>query len=101
MPVHVEPGQNVIYGQYDGTEIQYNNHPHTLIRSDDVLVYFSGDEITQENVKVEGDKMLVKVDTKESETSGGLLIAATSQKADRPSIGEVIAIGAGRPAMNG
>ncbi|GMH80737.1 hypothetical protein TrST_g14356 [Triparma strigata] len=101
MPVNVAPGQNVIYGQYDGTEISYNSKPHTLIRSDDVLVFFDGEKITTENVKVEGDKMLVRVDTKEVETAGGLLIAATAQKETRPSVGEVVAVGTGRVAMNG
>ena len=44
---------------------------------------------------------MVKVEKNEQETTGGLLIAATAKKADKPSIGEVAAVGPGRVAMNG
>ena len=46
--VDVSVGENVIYGQYDGTEIDYEGSPHTLIRDDDILVKFAGDELTKE-----------------------------------------------------
>ena len=46
--VDVSVDENVIYGQYDGTEIDYEGSPHTLIRDDDILVKFAGDELTKE-----------------------------------------------------
>lgn len=99
--VGVLPGEKVIYGEFDGTEVDYQGSKHTLIRDDDVLVKFNGEKITKENVGMTADKMLVRVETKEQETTGGLLIAPTSQKGSRPSVGEVVAVGPGRPAMNG
>ena len=97
----VHPGESVVYGEFDGTEISYQGSAHTLIRDDDILVKYKGDKITRDNVMMMSDKMLVRVETKEQETTGGLLIAPTAQKGNRPSVGEVVAVGPGRPAMNG
>eukprot|EP00520_Triparma_pacifica_P007535 CAMPEP_0118646840 /NCGR_PEP_ID=MMETSP0785-20121206/8281_1 /TAXON_ID=91992 /ORGANISM="Bolidomonas pacifica, Strain CCMP 1866" /LENGTH=236 /DNA_ID=CAMNT_0006538881 /DNA_START=83 /DNA_END=793 /DNA_ORIENTATION=+ len=99
--IGVKPGEKVVYGEFDGTEIDYEGSPHTLIRDDDILVKFDGDKLTRENVMMTSDKMLVRVETKEQETTGGLLIAPTAQKGTRPSVGEVVSVGPGRPAMNG
>ena len=40
-----------------------------------------------------GDRLLVKVATKEEKTSGGIFLPDTAQ--EKPQIGEVIAVGAG------
>jgi chaperonin GroES len=101
--VPVEAGEGVVYGKYDGTEIEYNGAKHTLIRDDDVLVKFGGggDELTLENAEVTRDNVLVRVDTSEKATEGGILIAKTSSADKRPSTGEVIKVGPGRTASNG
>mmetsp|Transcript_46383 Transcript_46383/g.68484 ORF Transcript_46383/g.68484 Transcript_46383/m.68484 type:complete len:244 (-) Transcript_46383:139-870(-) len=96
----VTEGDSVVYGQYDGTEVDYDGEKHTLIRDDDILVKYSGDSLTIDTVEVTNDNVLVYVETKEEETSGGLLIAASSSK-KRPSTGEVVKIGPGRMASNG
>ena len=101
MKVFVEAGEKVIYGQYDGTEIDYQGSKHTLIRDSDVLVKYTGEALTTDNAQTINDKMLVKVESNEQETAGGLLIAPTAQKSSRASVGEVVAVGPGRAAMNG
>jgi chaperonin GroES len=100
--VPVSAGEGVVYGKYDGTEIEYNGAKHTLIRDDDVLIKFSGgDELTLDNVEVIRDNVLVRVDTSEKTTEGGILIAKTSSADKRPSTGEVIKVGPGRTASDG
>ena len=99
MPV-VE-GEGVVYGKYDGTEIDLNGEKHILIRDDDVLVKFTGDELALESADVISDSVLVYVEKKEEETEGGILIAKSSKSESRPSTGEVVKVGPGRMAANG
>lgn len=100
MPVSV--GDIVSYGKFTGEVITYNGSKHTLIRDDDILVSFpAGSEKTVENAQVIWDNVLVKIEKKEIESSGSILIAATTKKATISSIGEVIKVGPGRYAMNG
>ena len=97
----VAAGEGVVYGKYDGTEIDYEGGRHTLIRDDDILVKFSGDKLTLESADVVSDNVLVKVDASEEETASGLVIAATAKKGGKPSTGEVVKVGPGRMAANG
>jgi chaperonin GroES len=100
MPVQV--GDNVVYGQFDGTEIDIGGVPHTLIRDDDVLVTFPAHtELTLETVQVVRDTVLVSIERKEMETEGGILIAKSSKTATKPSTGRVVAVGPGKMAANG
>jgi chaperonin GroES len=99
MPVEV--GDGLVFGKYDGTEIDIDGVKHTLIRDDDVLVKYKGDELTIENAEVVRDSVLVFVETKEVATEGGILIAKSSKKENRPSTGEVVKVGPGRLAANG
>jgi len=99
MPVSKD--DNVVFGEFDGTEIDIDGVKHTLIRDDDVLVKFSGDELTLESCDVLRDAVLVYVETKETETEGGLLIAQSSKSDSRPSTGKVVKVGPGRFATNG
>lgn len=90
-----------MYGKYDGTEIKYENGNHALIQDTDILVKFTGDELTLEGADVVSDNVLVKVDATEEETSSGLVIAASAKKGGKPSTGEVVKVGPGRMAANG
>jgi chaperonin GroES len=97
----VKSGENVVYGKYDGTEIDIDGAKHTLIRDDDVLVKFTGDDLTVDSVQVVRDAVLVHVETKERETEGGILIAKSSSSETKPSTGKVVKVGPGRVATNG
>jgi chaperonin GroES len=104
MPVSV--GDTVVYGQYDGTEIDINGVPHTLIRDDDVLVKYpaanTNTELTLDSVQVVRDTVLVSIEQrKEMETEGGILIAKSSKTAHKPSTGTVVQVGPGKMAANG
>ena len=97
----VASGESVVYGKYDGTEIDIDGSRHTLIRDDDVLVKFTGDSLTLDSVEMVRDAVLVYVETKERETEGGILIAKSSSSETKPSTGKVVKVGPGRFATNG
>lgn len=98
----VAAGESVVYGKYDGTEIDYNGSKHTLIRDDDVLVKFKGDRLALENAEVVRDCVLVYVEQEhDASTEGGILIAKSSKSESKPSTGEVVKVGPGRIAANG
>lgn len=97
----VDPGDSVVYGKFDGTELQLDGAKHTLIRDDDILVKFTGDQLTIESVDVIREHILVKVEQRETETSGGILLAKSAKTEQKPSTGTVVKIGAGRMAGNG
>eukprot|EP00588_Corethron_pennatum_P005269 CAMPEP_0194300820 /NCGR_PEP_ID=MMETSP0169-20130528/61467_1 /TAXON_ID=218684 /ORGANISM="Corethron pennatum, Strain L29A3" /LENGTH=257 /DNA_ID=CAMNT_0039051029 /DNA_START=572 /DNA_END=1345 /DNA_ORIENTATION=- len=100
IPMPVAAGDKVQYGEYDGTEIDIDGEKHTLIRNSDVLVKYSGESPTLADVQVTGDSLLV-LPREEEETTGGLLIAATSRKANKPSTGTVVKVGPGKTAGTG
>merc|ERR1712232_101993 len=99
MPVSV--GENVVYGEFDGTEIDIDGVKHTLIRDDDILVKFTGDKLSVDSCDVVRDAVLVAVETKETATEGGILIASSSKSSSKPSTGKVVKVGPGRFASNG
>ena len=47
------------------------------------------------------DNVLVYSETKEVATEGGILLAASSKKTQKPSTGEVLKVGPGKMAANG
>jgi chaperonin GroES len=97
----VAPGDGVVYGKYDGTSVDLDGTKHTLIRDDDVLVKYTGDELTLDTVDVVRDAVLVYVEVKDIATDGGILIAKTSKSDQKPSTGKVVKVGPGRFATNG
>jgi chaperonin GroES len=101
-PMPVSVGDSVCFGKFGGEEVTYNGVKHTLIRDDDILVsYPAGSEKNLENAQVIWDSVLVKVEEQEIESTGSILIAATTKKATVSSIGEVLKVGPGRYAFNG
>ena len=102
IPIPVSVGVNVVYGKYDGTEIEYNGQKHTLIRDDDILITYTSDALDSlDTVEVVRDNILVYVEEKEIATEGGILIAKTSKSESKPSIGLVMKVGPGKMAANG
>jgi len=97
----VVAGDNVVYGEFDGTELDIDGAKHTLIRDDDVLVKYTGDELTLDSCEAVRDSVLVFIETKETATEGGILLAATSISSSKPSTGKVVKVGPGRFATNG
>mmetsp|Transcript_17210 Transcript_17210/g.26083 ORF Transcript_17210/g.26083 Transcript_17210/m.26083 type:complete len:243 (+) Transcript_17210:128-856(+) len=99
--VPVQPGDGVVYGQYDGTEINFNGEPHMLIRDDNVLIKYEGEKLTLDSVDVVRDRVLVKIDDDEQATAGGVILATSSSQESRPSTGTVMKVGEGAMAGDG
>lgn len=106
-PMPVTPGDGVVYGQYDGLEVNIDGDVHSLIRDSDVLIKFrEGGEGEDEGLTLDGvetinDGVLVRVETKETETSTGLLLGVGGDENGRPSTGVVVKVGPGRMKADG
>jgi chaperonin GroES len=101
LTIPVQPGEGVVYGKYDGTEVEYDGEKHSLIREEDILVKYTSNQLTLDSVEVLNDNVLVYVEPKEEETSSGLLIASSSTSKKKPSTGLVAKVGPGRRTMTG
>jgi len=99
--IPLEPGNGVVYGEYDGIEIEFNGEPHMLIRNENVLVKYSGDKMTLDTVNVAGDRVLVQIDDADQESAGGVILASSSNKEKRASTGTVVKVGEGKMAGDG
>lgn len=45
IPVTVEVGERVVYGNYDGTAVEYQGGQHLLMRDTELLMAFEGEEV--------------------------------------------------------
>jgi len=99
--IPVKPGDGVLYGKYDGTEININGEPHMLIRDNNVMITYSGENLTLDSVDVVRDCVLVQIDDDEQSTAGGLILATSSSDENRPSTGTVMKVGGGTMAGDG
>jgi chaperonin GroES len=99
--IDLNEGEGVVYGEYDGTEIDLNGEPHMLIRDINVLIKYTGDKITLDTVEVLNDSVLVRLDDDEQSTAGGVILATSSSKQSKPSTGTVVKVGPGKMAGDG
>lgn len=99
--IDLNEGEGVVYGEYDGTEIDLNGEPYMLIRDINVLVKYTGDKITLDSVAVLNDSVLVRLDDDEQSTAGGVILATSSSKQSKPSTGTVVKVGPGKMAGDG
>ena len=99
--IAVNPGESVIYGKYDGSELKYNDENHQMIKDDDVLLKFKGDEPTFENVQPVKDQVMIKLPPKEASNAAGIIVTTAESKEKRVDYGTVAKVGPGRTAGNG
>lgn len=99
IPMHVAKGDTVMYGQYGGTSLNYDGDKHVVITQDDILCKFSDGEYKVTSCVPIFDRLLVKVGEMSDETSGGLIISNNAK--EKPTNGEVMAMGPGRFMENG
>eukprot|EP00913_Durusdinium_trenchii_P007708 g7239.t1 len=101
VPLSVEVGEKVLYSKYGGSEaIECQGEEHVLVREDDVLLKYQGDEPVLEKISMPRGKVLVKLLPKEEETSFGLLLSEGAKK-QTTTAGEVMSVGAGMILANG
>lgn len=97
----VTTGDSVLFGKFDGHDMNYNEEPVTMIRDDDVLLYYRGVRMTLENVIPCRDYVLVALEKQKTETSSGIVVAETVMRDYQPCEGKVAKVGEGRMTSTG
>lgn len=97
----VKPGDSVLHGKFDGTNLMYNDEQMNMIRDDDIMLYYTGTRMTLENVTPCRDYVLVKNDSASLETKSGIVVAGSATKGLEPCEGRVIKVGEGRMCSTG
>lgn len=104
IPIKVSVGERVVYGNFDGTSVQYQGSEHLLMRDNELLMAYEGDEISLDKSRMVGDRVLLRVKAvpKGSTTSAkGILIAESATRSNRPTVGIVEKVGPGRMVPSG
>lgn len=102
--MQISPGDKVMYGEFDGSKMRYNDVDHQLIKDDDVLLVYSGDEAIEDSVRCIKDNLLVKIPPVEDTTYEGVIISTATEgqsSAKKPDRGTVVRVGPGRTLQNG
>ncbi|CAN8244209.1 unnamed protein product [Cochlearia groenlandica] len=89
--ITVTTGTQIIYSKYAGTEVEFNDAKHLILKEDDIVGILETEEI--KDLKPLNDRVFIKVAEAEEKTAGGLLLTETTK--EKPSIGTVIAVGPG------
>eukprot|EP00984_Skeletonema_dohrnii_P005830 scaffold2059_cov129-Skeletonema_dohrnii-CCMP3373.AAC.4 len=97
----VTTGDSVLFGKFDGHDMNYNEEPVTMIRDDDVLLYYKGVRMTLANVIPCRDYVLVAIEKQKTETSSGIVVAETVMRDYNPCEGKVAKVGEGRMTSTG
>lgn len=101
LPTTVQVGHSVLYGKYDGTELKYNDETHQMIKDDDILLTYTGNEATVDTVSCVKDQVLIKLPAKEETSKSGIIVSTSSSPTVRPTQGKVVKVGPGKQASNG
>ena len=103
MRIHnpVKEGTSVLYGEFSGVAMVYNDEQVNMIRDDDIMIYYTGVQMTKENVTPCRDYVLVKIEGEKLETSSGIVLAQSVTKDQVPCEGVVFKVGEGRMGSKG
>jgi len=80
-----------VYSKYAGTEVEFNDSKHLILKEDDIIGILESDDV--KDMKPLNDRVLIKVAEAEDKTPGGLILTETTK--EKPSIGTVVAVGPG------
>ncbi|CAN0230373.1 unnamed protein product [Pylaiella littoralis] len=95
-------GDKVLYGEYDGTAVDYMGADHQFVRDQDILFVYSGERMEPDTIKMIRDELLVKLDPESTTTKSGLLLGTKEENTGTgPTTGEVVATGPGRSSSDG
>lgn len=104
IPITVSVGERVVYGNFDGTSVEYQGAEHLLMRDNELLMAYEGDEINLDTARMVADRVLLKVQAvpKGSTTmASGVMMAESATRSTRPTVGEVVKVGPGRMVPSG
>jgi chaperonin GroES len=89
--VGVQTGVQVVYSKYAGTEVEFNDAKHLILKEDDIIGILETDDV--KDMKPLNDRIIIKAAEAEDKTPGGLILTETTK--EKPSIGTVVAVGPG------
>jgi len=92
VPPWAQVGMKILHGKYGVEDVNYKGEDHVLVRDDEVLLSYTGDEPTLETIKMPRGKVLIKLLEESEETAGGILLSKGALKSDT-TMGEVVAVG--------
>ncbi|XP_024534889.1 20 kDa chaperonin, chloroplastic-like [Selaginella moellendorffii] len=84
-------GDMVVYSKYAGTEVQFDDAEHVLLKEDDLIGFLSTDDI--KDLKPLNERVLIKIAEAEDKTSGGIIL--TENAKEKPVTGTAVAVGSG------
>ncbi|CAE8676547.1 unnamed protein product, partial [Polarella glacialis] len=88
-PLTVAVGDQVVYSRYSGSEIMsVGGVEHVLVREDDILLRYTGDEPSVSSLSMPRGKILVKLQSSEEATDSGILLSKGAVK-QSSTVGEV------------
>ncbi|EFJ24506.1 hypothetical protein SELMODRAFT_100980, partial [Selaginella moellendorffii] len=87
----VSIGDMVVYSKYAGTEVQFDDAEHVLLKEDDLIGFLSTDDI--KDLKPLNERVLIKIAEAEDKTSGGIIL--TENAKEKPVTGTAVAVGSG------
>jgi chaperonin GroES len=90
----IENGDKVLYSKFAGTELKVDGVLHLVLRDDDIMAVGRG-----EKLQPVGDRVLVRIDKAADRTGGGIIIPDSAK--EKPLMGEVMAVGEGKPVEDG
>ncbi|WVZ82146.1 hypothetical protein U9M48_029443, partial [Paspalum notatum var. saurae] len=71
-------GAEVVYSKYAGTEIEFNDSKHLILKEDDIIGVLETDGV--KDMKPFNDRVLIKVAQAEDKTPGGLILTETTKR---------------------
>lgn len=93
MPVLAKSGTKVLYSRYGGSDpVECGGVEHRLVREDDILLSYEGDEATTATLSMPRGKVLVRLLEGKEETDSGLILSKGAVE-KTTTVGEVISIG--------
>ncbi|CAM9793592.1 unnamed protein product [Choristocarpus tenellus] len=104
MPMKVSVGEKAVYGENLGSSIKYQGEEHLLLRDDEIIMTYTGEEITLDTIRMIGDRILLrakKTRTGETTSADGILMTASATRFERESVGIIVKVGEGKKAANG
>lgn len=97
----VTKGDSVLFGKFDGHDMNYNDEAVTMIRDDDILLHYKGVRMTMENVNPCRDYVLVELTEQKAETASGIVVADSVMAGYEACEGVVVKVGEGRMTSKG
>lgn len=92
----VKAGDAIMYSRFAGTKMKIADDEYIIMKESDVIGT-KGASVA--DLKPTEDRLLVKVAEEESSSAGGVLL--TTASAEKPNVGEVLAVGPGTKGEDG